>query len=390
MKRPSWQALSGYVAAAGFLALAVGWIASGPVGGDAVPEVQKPAAQLTETGKARPAVRVRTQDADWHRRTLTAQGRTAADRRIVVRAEASGNLINLPVDKGARVAEGDRIARIDAQDKPARLKEAEALLAQRRTERDGAEKLAEKGFRGEQQLAQARALFEQAQAQVKQAQVALAQTRVRAAFDGIVAARPVDVGDYVAPGDKIAELIDLDPLVIVASVTERNVDRIELGQPVSATTLDGRTLKGTVTYIASEADETTRTFTIEAEVPNPDATLRAGMTVDMTIPVQAERAHFIAPSILTLADDGTVGVKILDESDTVRFEPVTIQADTPEGVWVTGLPKRVTLITVGQNFVETGQKVRARTEAEIARSLPETSVSLPADMPGDPGPEAQP
>lgn len=389
MKRPSWQALSGYLAAAGFLALAVGWIVSGWFTGTE-PQVRKPAAELSATGDARPAVRVRTENADWHRRTLSAQGRTAADRRITVRAEANGRLLELPVEKGERVAKGDQLARIDPQDKPAHLKEAKSLLAQRRTELEGARKLAEKGFRGEQELARSRALFEQAQAQVKQARVALEQTQVQAAFDGIVAERPVDVGDYVAPGDAIAELIDLDPLLIVTSISERNVDRIELGQPISATTLDGRKLEGTVTYIASEADDQTRTFTVEAEVPNPDASLRAGTTVDVTLPVQAEQAHFISPSILTLADDGTVGVKVVDESDTVRFKPVNIQADTPEGVWVTGLPETITLITVGQNFVETGQKVRPRSEAEIARSLPETSVSLPQNMPGDPGPEAQP
>lgn len=389
MQRPSWKVLSGYLTAAGFLALAVAWVASGPIFGDPHPEVRKPAAELQGSG-VRPAVRVRQQDASLHRRTLSAQGRTAADRRIVVRAEANGRLIALPVEKGERVAEGDRIARIDPQDTQARLKEAKARLAQRRTELDGARKLAEKGFRGEQELARARALFEQAQAQVRRAEVALQQTYVTAAFDGIVGERPVDVGDYVAPGDEIAELIDLDPLLIVTDISERNVDRIELGQPLTARTVGGRKLKGTVTYIASEADDQTRTFTVEAAVPNPEGRLRAGTTVDVTIPVQAEQAHFIAPSILTLADDGTVGVKIVDETDTVRFKPVTIQADTPEGVWVTGLPETVTLVTVGQNFVDTGQRVRPQSEGAVASSLPETPVSLPASMPADPGPEAQP
>lgn len=389
MKRPTWQVLSGYLAAAGFLALAVGWFVSGVLFGKAEPEVRKPAAQLDGGGDL-PAVRVRRQAADWHRRTISAQGRTEADKRVTVRAEASGRLTAVPVDKGDRVAAGERIARIDPQDKPASLKEAKARLAQRKAELAAAEKLSEKGFRAQQQLAKARAEYEQAEARVRQAEVALEQTRITAPFDGIVATRPVDQGDYVAPGDAIADVIDLDPIRIVTSISERNVDSITLGQPVTATTVGGRELKGSITYIASQADAQTRTFTVEADVANPDARIRAGVTIDVRIPVTATRAHFVSPSILTLAADGTVGVKTVDADNRVRFKPVTIEADTPDGVWVTGLPPEVTLITVGQNFVEAGQTVRPRSEAEIATSLPGTDLSLPERMPADAGPEAQP
>jgi multidrug efflux system membrane fusion protein len=389
MKRPTWQVLSGYLTAAGFLLLAVGWFVSGALFGDAEPQVRKPAAQL-DGGNEFPAVRVRQQTADWHRRTIGAQGRTEADKRVTVRAEASGRLLSVPVEKGDRLADGARIARIDPQDKPASLKEAKARLAQRKAELRAAEKLSEKGFRAQQQLAKARAEYEQADARVRQAEVALSQTRVTAPFAGIVVRRPVDVGDYVTSGDAIADIIDLDPIRVVASISERNVDAVTLGQPITATTVGGRELKGSVTYIASDADERTRTFTVEAEVANPDSRVRAGVTVDIEIPVTATRAHFIAPSILTLAEDGTVGVKTVNGDNRVEFKPVTIEADTPEGVWVTGLPNKVTLITVGQNFVEAGQTVRPRSEAEIAKSLPGTDLSLPDRMPADPGPEAQP
>ena len=389
MKRPAWQVLSGYLTAAGFLALAVAWFVSGALFGETGPEVRKPAAQL-DAGRDLPAVRVRRQAAAWHRRTIATQGRTEADKRVTIRAEARGRLVDVPVEQGERVSKGARIARIDPQDKPASLKEAKARLDQRKAELRAAEKLSEKGFRAQQQLAQARAEFEQAEARVRQAQVGLDQTRITAPFDGVIANSPVDIGDYVAPGDRIADVIDLDPIRIVTSISERNIDAVTQGQPITATTVSGRELKGSVTYIASEADAQTRTFTVEAEVANSDAAIRAGVTVDVKIPVTAIRAHFVAPSILTLAEDGTVGVKTVDADNRVQFKPVTIEADTPEGLWVTGLPNEATLITVGQNFVETGQTVRPRSEAEIAKSLPGTDLSLPDAMPADPGPEAQP
>jgi multidrug efflux system membrane fusion protein len=379
MHRSRWKTVSGYVMAAGLLALAAAWVASGALTGAGHPETRKPPADLDPTGDT-PTVRVREQGAQWHREVLRSQGQTKPDKRITVRAEAEGRIVELPVEKGDTVRTGTLLARIDPQDKPARLKEAEARLAQRRAELDAAEKLSEKGFRARTQLARAQAEYEQAEAQVRQAEVALAQTRVVAAFDGRLGDVQVEKGDYMSPGDAVLDLIDLDPIRLVASVSERNVDRLALGQAVTATTVTGRKLDATLTYIAAEADPDTRTFTVEAEAGNTDGAVRAGVTVNVTLPLEARRAHFISPSILTLAEDGTVGVKLLDSGNVIRFQPVHVIADTPEGVWVAGLPETATLVTVGQDFVEAGETVRPKREADVAR----------ANTPGQVAPESQP
>ncbi|HHY48479.1 MAG TPA: hypothetical protein GYA10_01845 [Alphaproteobacteria bacterium] len=62
--------------------------------------------------------------------------------------------------------------------------------------------------------------------------------------------------------------------------------------------------------------------------------------------------------MLTLDDDGVLGVRSV-VNDVVEFHPVTIVRDTREGVWVTGLPPKIDIITVGQEFVQAGQKVNA-------------------------------
>ena len=73
-------------------------------------------------------------------------------------------------------------------------------------------------------------------------------------------------------------------------------------------------------------------------------------------------AHLLPQSVLTLDDEGVLGVRAVEDSK-VAFYPVTILKDTREGVWVTGLPPKVDVITVGQEFVQAGQTVdgRART-----------------------------
>ena len=65
----------------------------------------------------------------------------------------------------------------------------------------------------------------------------------------------------------------------------------------------------------------------------------------------------MSPAFLSLDDAGRVGIKMVDDDERVEFRPVTILDDGPEGVWLGGLPDEITVITVGHEFVQTGQVV---------------------------------
>ena len=69
------------------------------------------------------------------------------------------------------------------------------------------------------------------------------------------------------------------------------------------------------------------------------------------------KAHKIPPSILTLLDDGTVGVKAIDNENTVIFYPIKSIKDTIDGMWVSGLPDSVNLIVSGQEYISIGEKI---------------------------------
>ena len=76
-------------------------------------------------------------------------------------------------------------------------------------------------------------------------------------------------------------------------------------------------------------------------------------------------AHVLAASTLTLNDDGTLGVRIIDAESKAQFVPVTILRDAPEGVYLTGLPEQADVITVGQEFVTDGVPVAPSFEEVI-------------------------
>jgi multidrug efflux system membrane fusion protein len=80
-------------------------------------------------------------------------------------------------------------------------------------------------------------------------------------------------------------------------------------------------------------------------------------------------AHRLSPARLTLDDEGTVGVKIVDEAGAVEFVPADIALSSSDGIWVAGLPATATIITVGQGFVSAGTRVNAIPESDIDTAL---------------------
>ncbi|RMD60641.1 MAG: efflux RND transporter periplasmic adaptor subunit [Alphaproteobacteria bacterium] len=357
-----------YLYAAG-LALGVAvWIASGVIGERGTPPAgQKPPADLAATEKV-PSVRVRTQSAEPRIARLMVRGQTEAVRKIEVRAEINGRISEIPVAKGARVARGDVLVRLRKEDRPARLAEARAMLEQARVEYEAAQRLSEKGFRAQTQLAARKTALETAKAEVAAAELALARTVIRAPFAGVVGDRIAEIGEYVKSGDPVIRLIDLDPILAVVQVSEREVSRIAPGTVAQVRLVTGQEIAGTVRFIAPEADPATRTFRLEVEIANPDGALADGITAEVTLPLSEVMAHRVSPALLTLNDRGLIGVKTVRSDDTVAFVPVRILDETAEAVWVTGLPHRARLITVGQEFVVDGQKVRPVDETARERA----------------------
>ena len=197
-------------------------------------------------------------------------------------------------------------------------------------------------------------------------EIEIEDTVIRAPFEGVLDSRAVEIGDFLEIGDPVATVVDLDPCLIVAQVSERDIGAVELGAPGTAELVTGQTVAGSIRYVSRVSDPVTRTFRVELEVPNPAREIVHGVTAELHLPIAETRAHFVSPAVLTLADDGTIGVKSVDETDTVRFRPVEIVRDTAEGVWLGGLPERFRLIIVGQEFVHDGMQVKPLPEAGLA------------------------
>ena len=125
-----------------------------------------------------------------------------------------------PAVEGSLVEAGASIARLDLRDRQSRVSEMQAAVAQRELEYDAARKLGAKKFQSETQVAQALTQLEAARAALHQAELDLEHVTIEAPFTGVVERRMVEVGDYVEPGDPVAEVIEQDPFLVVGDAPE--------------------------------------------------------------------------------------------------------------------------------------------------------------------------
>ena len=368
-----------YITAAVIALATVLWFVSGALTAGEGPTEHPSLAEANERARAEvgdmppTSVRGRVIHAVALPERVKLRGRTENKRTVEVRAETSGRVVERPVERGTQVAAGDLLCRLAVEDRNARLAQAEAAVEQARIEYEGSLRLQDRGFNSETAIAQAKARLATAQAQREAAVLDVQRTAVRAPFAAVVEDAPLEIGDYAQPGTVCASLVDLHPMLLVGSVSERDVSRFGIGANADGQLMTGQTVSGPVSFVGQQADRGTRTYRVEVTVPNSDYALRSGITTEIAIDVGAVEAHKISPAVLALDDAGNVGVRIVDSENRVRFQHVAIVADADDGVWVRGLPAVTTLITVGQETVVAGERVDVQFQSE--RPLAPTGAS---------------
>lgn len=287
---------------------------------------------------------------------IVLRGRTEAARHIDVRAETSGLVISEPLRRGTFVEKGQVLCELDPGTRNAELVEARARLAEADANNTAAVSLVQKGFTSETTAISRKASLETAMAGVERAEKELARLTIEAPFRGLLESDAAELGALLQPGAACATIIDLDPIKLVGFVPERDIPRLQLGAVAGARLLTGETLRGQLTFISRSADPQTRTFRVEVEVSNPDFTIRDGSTAEILIGLAGSTAHLLPQSVLTLDDDGRLGVRAAVDN-MARFMPVSIVRDTADGVLVADLPDELDVIIVGQEYVRDGRPI---------------------------------
>lgn len=351
-QQPAWIALIIFIA----LCL---WIASGMLKTSNEPDAAK--SQSVEI----PLVKVTVEHfiAEEVTREISLYGRTEPDRIATLRSEVKGLVKAVHAQEGDHVSKGQKIVSLEKSDYVSRLQSAKATLKQREVELKGAESLGKQGYQSQTALAQANANLEMAKADVVSYELSVSRSEITAPFDGIINERFVEVGDFLKDGENVAILVDLDPLIISANVTEVSVQGLKAHQKATGRMVSGDMLQGKIRYISSISELGTNTFKIEVEVPNPDYTQMAGMSTELALPLETTWAIRISPAVMSLDEQGNLGVKIVVE-EHVKFVPIDIVKSDSQGVWLSGMGQQADIITLGHGFVRDGDKVEVQRNDE--------------------------
>lgn len=333
------------------------WLLSGFGDDEEVYVTQQVATGAGETAEGAIRVQVQTQEAERIVRTISLYGQTEPVRTVDLNTETEGRVISIGAERGERVNKGQIILRLDLRDRQARLEQARASVNEHETAYQAQLKLQSEGYVSETQIAETLAKLETAKAELTRAKLDLGYMVMRAPFDGVLQDRNIEVGGFVRAGDIVGTFVDNTSIVVTGTLAEKDARFIQLNDSGKAVLATGQRIAGRIRYISPVADQATRTFTVELEVPNPDGSLPAGVTAEIELPGGEALAHKVSPSLLSLDSDGNLGIKTVDELSQVVFHRVELTRSESDGVWVTGLPVNAQIITVGQGYVSDGQRV---------------------------------
>ena len=319
-----------------FISFAAIWMISG--------YFYSPEISLEKVQKEELVVRVMDQISVPYNEKILIKGFAEADKKVDLKSETSGRVVSLPVEQGSFVNKGEIICSLFVAEKESFFKKAEL-------EFKSAKKLFDEGLYSSNQLQNIKSNFERAKLELDNASI-------KAPFDGIVDRIAIDEGDFLARGSTCATLLDLDPMILVGEISESDLINISKGSKAFIETLDGKTFNGKISFIAASANPFTHTFRVEVKVENSNGLIKDGASAKIYVSAKEQMANLIPLSILRLDDQGNLGVRLISNQGTVEFKEIGLIQDTNRGVWVSGLPSSSRIITVGQDYVNEGEKVK--------------------------------
>jgi RND family efflux transporter MFP subunit len=302
-----------------------------------------------------------------------------------VRAEVGGSVLAVTAEQGQAVRRGQLLARIEARTAGEAVSSAESAVRSQeqaldlaRRELARADKLVSAGAVAERSVEAARNEVVRLESEVASAKSRLSNARkslgdatVTAPISGVVAARPVNAGDVVAPGTELYTIVDPSSIQLEASVPSESLSLVRVGADVvfEVRGYPDQTFNGKVERISPTADPTTRQVPIWVTVDNRSGRLVSGLFADGRV-TQAERKGLIVPSsvVADLASQPTV-LRITDGKVArvpIRTGLVDTQNERVEVV--EGLAEGDVLLTGVAQGVTPGTQVRVIDRSQSAKA----------------------
>lgn len=305
---------------------------------------------------------------------LTAIGTGQAVRSVSVRTLVSGQIAEIPVRPGSKVERGDVLIRLDAAQEELAVERARLTVADAKAKVDRLQSLVASSAVSSVEADQARNALSTAEVALKEAELDLARRTVTAPIGGSLGILAVNAGDYVTSQSEIASIDDRSQILIEFFVPERFASGMDVGKQVvaSASSRPGERFSGTISAVDNRVDEASRTLRVRAQIANPDDTLRAGMSFEVTVGFEGERWPSVDPLAIQWDSAGAYVWKVVDGKG-MRVDVAIIQRNSDSVLVKAELETGDEVVTEGVQSVRPGAAVSI-----IGGSLKPDSSSEPA------------
>ena len=292
--------------------------------------------------------------------TIDALGTATANESVTLTAQVADTVSRVLFDDGDKVEAGQLLVQLNNKEEIARVAQLQVSLEEAKRQLSRIKNLASTSAASEQLLDEQQALVKSLEAQIAVANAQLADLQIKAPFNGRLGIRRVSVGSLVRPADEITTLDDISVIKVDFNVAENHLASMALGQKVTATSVayPGREFSGEITAIDSRIDPVTRSILSRAVINNPEAELRPGMLMQVTIEKQVLDTLVIPEEALVPNADKQF-VYVVAENNLVSEREVIVGERRPGWVQIVdGLNTGEQIIVEGTLRVRDGSEVR--------------------------------
>ena len=275
--------------------------------------------------------------------------------------EIAGNITSIRVEEGDRVNKGQLLATIN----PTTVKEAHrATLTTLKQAQDAYRRflpLHQSGTISDMKWVEIESKLEQAKAAESIARQQLSHSTLTAPFTGVIAAKNVDLGTYVLPGQPVLKLANVAQVNAKVSVPEAEISHLHVGDKVKLTVaaLSGAIFWGTISEKGIDANPISHTYDVKVGITNPQGRLLPGMVCNAQVQGSATTPFYliVPPQSVELDVDNSRFVWTV-VNGKAHQQPVTTGDFEGDGIVIlSGLKAGDQVIINGQQKVSEGMKV---------------------------------
>ncbi|OYU87988.1 MAG: efflux transporter periplasmic adaptor subunit [Bradyrhizobiaceae bacterium PARB1] len=314
---------------------------------------------------------------------IGAVGDLAAVHQVNVTSDTNGRVTEIMFEAGATVKKGQPLVQLFDGPEQGDLANFKAAASVARINLDRAKQLAERQVGPQATVDTTQAVYDQALASIAKTEAVISQKQVRAAFDGVLGTRRIEVGQYLTAGTQIVSLTDLSAVYVNFTVTEKDSGKLAVGQVVriKVDAYPGRSFEGKLTTIEPQISADTRNIRVQATILNPDGVLKPGMFATTTVVLPNKPAVVTVPE--TAVDYTLYGdsVYLIEEkkTDDGKTELHAIRTFVRTGDRIDGRAVITQGVKAGDRVVAVGQ-LKLQSGALVAISS-DPPPKIPAQPP---------